>query len=51
MRQRIGGALLNVEDGVHGALNTLPCGAKAVEFFDTGKVSNDSFSGAPLPPA
>ncbi|MFD2419043.1 alpha/beta fold hydrolase [Amycolatopsis pigmentata] len=51
MRQRIGGALLTVEDDVHGSLSTLPCGAKAVAFFDTGKVSNDSCPGAPVSPA
>ncbi|SEP82644.1 TAP-like protein [Lentzea xinjiangensis] len=51
MRARIGGAMLTVEDDVHGSLDTLPCAAKAVEFFDTGKVSNDSCPGAPLPPA
>jgi pimeloyl-ACP methyl ester carboxylesterase len=51
MRRRIGGALLIVEDDVHGSLNTLPCGAKAVEFFDTGKVSDDSCPGTPIPPA
>ncbi|MCS7477902.1 alpha/beta hydrolase [Umezawaea endophytica] len=50
-RQRIGGALLTVEDDTHGSLDTLPCAAKAVEFFDTGKVSNDSCPGAPTPPA
>lgn len=50
MRRRIGGALLTVEDDVHGSLNTLSCAAKAVEFFDTGTVSNDSCPGAPLPP-
>jgi pimeloyl-ACP methyl ester carboxylesterase len=51
MRQRIGGALLTVEDDVHGSLHTLPCAATAVRFFDTGEVSNDSCPGAPLPPA
>ncbi|HEX6342267.1 alpha/beta fold hydrolase [Umezawaea sp.] len=51
MRQRIGGALLTVEDDVHGSLLDLPCAAKAVEFFDTGAVSNDSCPGAPVPPA
>ncbi|WP_434446677.1 alpha/beta fold hydrolase [Lentzea sp. E54] len=51
MHRQIGGALLTVEDDVHGSLDSLPCAAKAVEFFDTGKVSNDSCAGAPLPPA
>lgn len=51
MHRQIGGALLTVEDDVHGSLDSLPCAAKAVEFFDTGKVSNDSCPGAPLPPA
>jgi hypothetical protein len=51
MRQRIGGALLTVEDDDHGSLSTLPCAAKAVEFFDSGRVSNDSCPGTPVPPA
>ncbi|SDF41622.1 alpha/beta hydrolase fold [Lentzea fradiae] len=51
MQQRIGGALLVVEDDVHGSLSDLPCASAAVEFFDTGKVSNGSCAGAPLPSA
>ncbi|WHT17627.1 alpha/beta hydrolase [Crossiella sp. CA-258035] len=51
MRERIGGALLTVEDDQHGSLLDLPCAAKAVEFFDTGKTSDESCAGAPIPPA
>ncbi|MET9265941.1 alpha/beta fold hydrolase [Amycolatopsis sp. NPDC004079] len=51
MQARIGGALLTVEDDEHGSLAELPCGAKAVEFFDTGKTSNTTCPGAPIPPA
>jgi hypothetical protein len=51
MRARIGGTLLTVEDDEHGSLMDLPCAAKAVEFFDTGKTSDGSCPGAPIPPA
>ncbi|GGZ24778.1 alpha/beta hydrolase [Streptomyces olivaceoviridis] len=47
MQRRIGGALLTVEDGVHGSLNQIPCGSKAVEFFTTGRPTNGSCPGVP----
>ncbi len=50
MRERIGGALLTIEDDHHGSLSSLPCASKAVEFFSTGKTSDDSCAGAPIPP-
>ncbi|WP_083959819.1 alpha/beta fold hydrolase [Streptoalloteichus hindustanus] len=49
MRKKIGGALLTVEDDVHGSLMDLPCAAKAVTYFREGKVSNESCPGAPIP--
>ncbi|MBP2338172.1 pimeloyl-ACP methyl ester carboxylesterase [Saccharothrix coeruleofusca] len=51
MRAQIGGALLTVEDDEHGSLIDLPCAAIAVEFFDTGKTSEGSCPGEPIPPA
>ncbi|HUQ59950.1 alpha/beta fold hydrolase [Lentzea sp.] len=51
MRTRIGGTLLTVEDDEHGSLMDLPCAAKAVEFFDTGRTSDGSCPGAPIPAA
>ncbi|MBP2477184.1 pimeloyl-ACP methyl ester carboxylesterase [Crossiella equi] len=51
MHARIGGALLTVDDDRHGSLMDLPCAAKAVEFFNTGKTAEDSCPGAPVPPA
>ncbi|WP_410661379.1 alpha/beta fold hydrolase [Amycolatopsis sp. lyj-112] len=49
MRERIGGALLTIEDDHHGSLSSLPCASKAVEFFSTGKTSDDSCAGKPIP--
>ncbi|SDY48574.1 TAP-like protein [Amycolatopsis xylanica] len=51
MRKQIGGALLTVEDDQHLSLSRIPCAEKALEFFDTGKTSNDSCPGIPTPPA
>ncbi len=51
LRAHIGGSLLTVEDDMHGSLSILPCASKAVEFFDTGKTSNATCPGAPIPPA
>ncbi len=50
MRERIGGALLTVEDDHHGSLSSLPCASKAVEFFSTGTAGDGSCAGAPIPP-
>ncbi|SEC04320.1 TAP-like protein [Amycolatopsis tolypomycina] len=49
MRQRIGGALMTVEDDAHGSLSSLPCADAVVTFFDTGKTTSASCSGAPVP--
>ncbi|MEQ0558365.1 alpha/beta fold hydrolase [Amycolatopsis sp. NEAU-NG30] len=49
MRQRIGGALLTVEDDVHGSLSSLPCARAAVTFFDMGRTTSASCAGAPVP--
>lgn len=49
MRAQVGGALLTVEDDVHGSLRSLPCAERAVDFFDTGRTTNDSCPGAPVP--
>ncbi|MFD2416300.1 alpha/beta fold hydrolase [Amycolatopsis pigmentata] len=40
MRERIGGALLTVEDEKHGSLDRIACGSKAVEFFSIGRTDN-----------
>ncbi|MBB4686437.1 alpha/beta fold hydrolase [Amycolatopsis jiangsuensis] len=50
MHARIGGSLLTVEDDIHGSLSLLPCASKAVEFFDTGKTSDSTCPGLPIPP-
>ncbi|MFD5095122.1 alpha/beta fold hydrolase [Amycolatopsis thailandensis] len=50
MRERIGGALLTIEDDHHGSLSSLPCASKAVEFFSAGKTDDGSCAGAPIPP-
>ncbi|WP_370942118.1 alpha/beta fold hydrolase [Amycolatopsis sp. cg5] len=50
MREQIGGALLTVEDDQHLSLSKIPCAARAVTFFDTGKTSGDSCPGDPIPP-
>ncbi|MFE9611336.1 alpha/beta fold hydrolase [Streptomyces sp. NPDC006012] len=47
MRARVGGALLTVEDGVHGSLSQTSCGSRAVEFFSTGRVFDGSCPGVP----
>jgi pimeloyl-ACP methyl ester carboxylesterase len=49
MRQRIGGALMTIEDDVHGSLSSLPCADAAVTFFDTGKTTSASCAGEPIP--
>ncbi len=51
MRTHIGGSLLTIEDDRHGSLSILPCASKAVEFFDTGKISNTTCPGTPILPA
>ena len=50
MQRRIGGALMTIEDDVHGSLSSLPCASAAVTFFDTGRTSSASCAGAPIPP-
>ncbi|WEP00837.1 alpha/beta fold hydrolase (plasmid) [Streptomyces sp. FXJ1.172] len=47
MRRRVGGALLTVEDGVHGSLLQTPCGSRAVEFFSTGRLFEGTCPGVP----
>jgi hypothetical protein len=49
MRQRVGGALMTIEDDVHGSLSSLACADAAVTFFDTGKTTSASCAGAPIP--
>jgi len=49
MRQRIGGALMTIEDDVHGSLSSLPCADAVVTFFDTGRTTSASCAGAPIP--
>ncbi len=49
MQRRIGGALMTVEDDVHGSLSWLPCADVAVMFFDTGQTTTNSCPGAPIP--
>jgi hypothetical protein len=49
MQQRIGGALMTVEDDVHGSLSSLPCADAAVTFFDTGQTTSKPCPGAPTP--
>ncbi|GAA3531498.1 alpha/beta hydrolase [Amycolatopsis ultiminotia] len=49
MQQRIGGALLTVQDDVHGSLSTLPCASKVVRFFETGEPATGSCAGGPIP--
>ncbi|MFF0148337.1 alpha/beta hydrolase family protein [Amycolatopsis sulphurea] len=51
MRAHIGGSLITIQDDQHGSLAFLPCASKAVEFFDTGKTSNATCPGNPIPPA
>jgi len=51
MRARIGGSVLTVLDDEHASFADLPCAAKAVEFFDTGKTSDSVCPGNPIPPA
>ncbi|ALG12270.1 hypothetical protein AOZ06_40280 [Kibdelosporangium phytohabitans] len=45
MQAKIGGALLTVDDDVHGSIRRIPCGAKVVEFFRTGRTDNGSCEG------
>ena len=49
MQRRVGGALMTVEDDVHGSLSSLPCAEAAVAFFDTGRTSTSTCAGAPVP--
>ncbi|MBE8519846.1 alpha/beta fold hydrolase [Amycolatopsis sp. H6(2020)] len=49
LRQRIGGALMTIEDDVHGSLSSLPCADAVVAFFDTGRTTSASCAGAPIP--
>ncbi|WP_410574064.1 hypothetical protein [Amycolatopsis sp. cmx-4-61] len=49
MQQRLGGALLTIEDDVHGSLSSLPCADAVVAFFDTGRTTSASCAGAPVP--
>ncbi|VVJ19829.1 Uncharacterised protein [Amycolatopsis camponoti] len=49
MRQKIGGALMTVDDDAHGSLSSLPCADPAVTFFDTGQTTSKSCPGAPVP--
>ncbi|WHT20043.1 alpha/beta hydrolase [Crossiella sp. CA-258035] len=46
LRERVGGELLTVADDHHGSLSSIPCAAKAVAFFRTGKPSSGSCPGA-----
>lgn len=45
MQATIGGALLTVKDDVHGSIRRIPCGAKVVDFFRTGRTDNGSCEG------
>ena len=47
--EQIGGALMTIEDDVHGSLSSLPCADAAVTFFDTGQTTSESCPGAPIP--
>ncbi|MGV9359919.1 alpha/beta fold hydrolase [Amycolatopsis sp. NPDC003731] len=49
MQQRIGGALMTVEDDIHGSLSSLTCADAVVTFFDTGTTTSASCPGAPIP--
>jgi hypothetical protein len=49
MQQRIGGALMTVDDDVLGSLSLLLCADAAVTFFDTGRTTSESCPGAPTP--
>ncbi|MFI6503065.1 alpha/beta fold hydrolase [Nonomuraea typhae] len=40
-----GGTLLTIQDGVHGSLARLPCAAKAIDFFRTGRTSGGACPG------
>ncbi|MEU7368570.1 alpha/beta fold hydrolase [Streptomyces hygroscopicus] len=46
MRDTVGGTLLTIEDDVHGSLSSLPCAAKAVDFFRTGRTTGGTCPGA-----
>ncbi|ONI71355.1 hypothetical protein ALI144C_52165 [Actinosynnema sp. ALI-1.44] len=45
MQAQIGGALLTINDDVHGSIRRIPCGAKVVDFFRTGRTDNGSCEG------
>ncbi|MFI6906005.1 alpha/beta fold hydrolase [Nonomuraea sp. NPDC050394] len=40
-----GGTLLTIQDDIHGSLSRLPCAAKAIDFFRTGRTSGGSCPG------
>ncbi|MBP2478646.1 pimeloyl-ACP methyl ester carboxylesterase [Crossiella equi] len=44
-RDAVGGGLLTVLDGAHGSLSRLPCVAKVVDFFHTGRTVNTTCPG------
>ncbi|MCO1577458.1 alpha/beta hydrolase [Crossiella sp. SN42] len=44
-RNAVGGALLTVLDDSHGSLSKIPCAAKAVDFFRTGRTTEGSCPG------
>jgi pimeloyl-ACP methyl ester carboxylesterase len=41
----VGGTLLTVQDEQHGSLSRLPCAAKAIDFFRTGRTSGGTCPG------
>lgn len=45
MQDQIGGTLLTVQDDHHGSLSSIPCAAKAVQFFRTGEPTGGSCPG------
>ncbi|ANY06282.1 alpha/beta fold hydrolase [Pseudonocardia sp. HH130630-07] len=45
MQRRVGGALLTVEDDVHGSLSRTGCGDRAVAFFRHGRTDDGACSG------
>ncbi|SPT51255.1 alpha/beta fold hydrolase [Actinomadura madurae] len=45
MRDAIGGVLLTIEDDEHGSLSRIPCAARAVDFFRTGRTTGGTCPG------
>ncbi|MBB5076381.1 alpha/beta fold hydrolase [Nonomuraea endophytica] len=41
----VGGTLLTIQDDTHGSLGRLPCAAKAIDFFRTGRTSGGTCPG------